>query len=349
MKVGLLSGPGKLSVEERPVPSPGTGEVVVALAACGVCGTDLEKLRGNYATAGRIGHEPAGTIREVGPGVEGLRVGERVAVHHHVPCLRCDVCRRGDLTFCPDYSKTNIDPGGFAEYFRVPAENVARGAVHPLPPSLSWDVASLLEPAGCALTALRRLGVSPGDRLFLLGLGPVGLLYARVARALGAGWIGGSELSPLRRAAAERNGVDEVVDPTAAGAIEAAVTRATAGVGVDVSVVATGAPSVVPLAATLARRGGTLNLFALPESNSRLDVDLQALYLRGVRVVPTYATTERDIADVLQMVRHRRLALDDLVTHRFPVAELPAAFAMAARPTEAIKVAVTGPAYGPGT
>jgi L-iditol 2-dehydrogenase len=344
MKVGRLATGGTLEVAELSTPRAGPGEVVVDLAACGVCGTDLEKLRGRYQSAGRIGHEPAGRVREVGPGVTDLVAGQRVFVHHHVPCYACAVCARGDLTFCPTYSTTNIDPGGFAEAFRVPAENVRRGAVLPLDSSVSWDAGALLEPAGCALTAIHRVGLPANASVFVLGLGPVGLLYARLARALGAGWVGGTEISPLRRAAAERGGIDVTVDPREAGAVAAAVARATDGRGVDLAVVATGHPSVVRSATEIARRGGTVNLFGLPEPESRLDADLQSLYLRGIRILPSYATTEPDIAEVHRLVVSGRLKLDDLVTHRLPIGRIDEAFRLAARPDDAVKVLVTGPA-----
>jgi L-iditol 2-dehydrogenase len=346
MKVGLLAGPGRLSVEERPAPTAGTGELVVELAACGVCGTDLEKVRGHYQTAGRLGHEPVGLIAEVGEGVSGFRVGQRVFVHHHVPCLRCEVCLRGDLTFCSQYSTTNIDPGGFAERFRVPSENVERGAVLLLDPSVDWEVGTLLEPAACARTALRQVGFRAGDTVFIIGLGPVGLLYAAVALALGASWVGGSDLSRLRRETAEKLGVKSSVDPRAAGSAIESVRAATGARGVDLSVVATGASTAVALGCTLPRRGGTMNLFGLPGPDSRLDTDLQQLYLRGIKVVPTYATTEPDIAEVHRLLVERRLDLRSLVSHRFPVERTADAFDQAARADEALKVIVTGPAYG---
>jgi len=345
MKVGLLSPPGEVRVADRPMPVPGVGEVVVRMAACGVCGTDLEKVRGNYQTAGRIGHEPVGVVDAVGDGVGALTVGDRVFVHHHVPCQHCDVCQRGDFTFCPEYAASNIDPGGFSEYFRVPAENVRQGAALRLGPMVSWEEGTLLEPAGCALTALRRVGFHAGDSVFIVGLGPVGLLYLRLAHALGAGWVGGAEPSALRRAAAERGGGVTTVDARDPKAVLDAVHRATGGRGVDLAVVATGWPAAVTLTAQLPRRGGTLNLFGLPESGSRLDVDLQQLYLRGLRVVPTYATTERDIADVHALVTAGRLRLKDLVSHQFPLDQIGPAFAQAGRPEEALKVVVTGPAF----
>jgi L-iditol 2-dehydrogenase len=344
MKVGLLRPPGRLELAEVEVPVPGPGEIVVRLAACGVCGTDLEKLRGNYRTAGKLGHEPVGVVSAVGNAVPSLRVGERVFVHHHVPCYACAVCQRGDYTFCPSYASSNIDPGGFAEYFRVPEENVRKGAVLPLGRSVSWDDGALLEPAGCALTAVRRVGLHAGDSVVLVGLGPVGLLYARLAHALGAGWIGGAELSPLRRAAAERGGADATYDPRDPDDVVERVRAATGGRGVDLAVVATGAPAAVALAARLPRRGGTLNLFGLPESGSRIEADLQEIYLRGVRVIPTYATTERDLADVHALLTSGRLTVRDLVTHRVPLERIDEAFDLARRPDEALKVLVTGPA-----
>ena len=344
MRFGRLAGPGSVVLEERPEPSPGDGEVTVTLAACGVCGTDLEKLRGNYRTAGVIGHEPVGRVARVGAGVNGLAVGDRVFVHHHVPCYACDVCARGDYTFCPTYSKTNIDPGGFAETFRVPRENVERRAVLPLDPKVDWDSGALLEPAGCALTAIRRVGLPKNASVLILGLGPVGLLYARLVRALGASWVGGTEVAPLRRRAAERGGIDVTLDPREPEEVRRAVGAATRDRGVDLAVVATGHPSVARTATELVRRGGTVNLFGLPESGSRLDADLQDLYLRGVRIVPTYATTEPDVAEVHRLVVDGQLRIADLVTHRVPLARIDEAFRLAGRPDEAVKVTVTGPA-----
>jgi L-iditol 2-dehydrogenase len=344
MKVGRLQS-GAVTVAEEPDPVAGPGEIVVRLAACGVCGTDLEKLRGRYQTAGRIGHEPVGAIDSVGSGVPGLRVGDRVFVHHHVPCYACEVCRKGDLTFCPTYSSTNIDPGGFAEKFRVPAENVSRGAVLPLDRSVGWEVGTLLEPAGCALTALRRVGFRAGDSVFIVGLGPVGILYGLLARALGASWVGGAEVAPLRRAAALRSGFAVAMDPRDAPELDRQVRDATGGRGVDLAVAATGAPPALALAARLPRRAGTMNVFGLPEAGRTLDADLQDLYLHGIRVIPTYATTDHEIRGVHSMLVDRRMDFSGLVSHRVPLERLPEAFDLAGRPDTAVKVAVTGPAF----
>lgn len=351
MNYARLAAPGRVELAEVPAPRAGPGEVVVRMAACGICGTDLEKVRGGYAANAVIGHEPAGVVEQVGAGVRGLAEGTRVAVHHHVPCLACPVCARGDTTFCPTYGQTNLDPGGLAESFRLSALHVERGAALPLDERVSWPVAALLEPAGCVQTALRRLGPPRGASVFVLGLGPAGLLYARLAKLAGAAWVGGSEISPVRRAAAERGGIDLTVDPRDEGALLAAAKRVTDGRGVDLAVVATGALSAVEAAVSIARRGGTVNLFGVPPAGSRLGSDLQSLYLKGIRLVPSYATTEADIAAVHDLVRTGQLTLDDLVSETIPLPRVREAFDRAQDPAASLKVVVTGPAYrehGPG-
>ncbi len=344
MKFARLEGAGRVGLADVPWPVAGPGEIVVRMAECGLCGTDLEKLRGGYTASATLGHEPVGTIEAIGVGVVGHALEERVFVHHHVPCLACPVCARGDYMFCPSYAKTNLDPCGFAEAFRVSADHVRKGAVLTLDRRVSWDVGALLEPAACAATAWRRIALPPDPSVFIVGLGPAGLLYARLARAHGAAWVGGAEIAPVRRAAATRGGIDAVVDPSDPSAVRDLVSRATDGRGVDLAVVATGAPSAVAMACALARRGGAVNLFGVPPAASRLDVDLQELYLRGIRLIPSYATTEADIAGVHRLVVDGRVVLDDLVSHRIPLPEIAEAFRLANRPQDALKVVVTGPA-----
>jgi L-iditol 2-dehydrogenase len=348
MKVGILS-PDGVALADQPFPRARAGEVVVRLAACGVCGTDLEKLRGNYQTAGILGHEPVGVVEEVGEGVTDLSPGNRVFVHHHIPCYHCEVCASGAYTFCPSYSKTNLDPGGFAEAFRVSRAHVEAKAVLPLDPAISWEEGSLLEPAACALTALRAVGFRSGSTVFILGLGPVGLLYGRVAKALGAGWVGGAEISQRRSEAARRDGFDEVVDPRKDHPAQDAVAHHTDSRGVDLAVVATGAAAALRTALDLPRRGGTINLFGLPEPGQRLETELQPLYLRGVRIVPTYATTEPEIAEVHRLMSSGRLRVRDLITHRVPLAQIGEAFRLAGSPEQSIKVVVTGDAFSPAS
>lgn len=345
MRYGRLEPPGRVALTEVAAPEARAGEIVVEMAACGICGTDLEKVRGGYTATAVLGHEPVGRVVEVGEGVSGFARGQRVFVHHHVPCGHCSVCARGDFTFCPDYQRTNLDPGGFAERFRVSPKHLDARAVLALDARVGWEEGTLLEPAGCVVTALHRAGFVPGSSVFIAGLGPVGLLYARIARALGASWVGGAEIAPNRREAAERGGIDTTVDPRETDRAHEAVDRATDGRGVDLSVVATGAPSAVDQAVRIVRRGGTVNLFGLPAKGSRLGADLQEFYLKGIRLIPSYATGEREIVEVHRLIVEGRLSLRDLVSDRFPLSDLPAAFERARDPAGSLKVVVTGPAF----
>lgn len=337
--------PGGVDLRELAEPTAGKGEIVVDLRACGVCGTDLEKVRGNYSATGKIGHEPSGVVSSVGEEVEELSRGTRVFVHHHVACGTCAVCAAGTPTFCPQYQSTNLDPGGFAQRFRVPRENVRAGAVLPLPDHVSDLEATFIEPLGCCLEGVWSTPFRDGQKVVVLGLGPIGLLYLRLLKAMGAGWIAAGDLSPFRRAAAERSGADLAFDPREAGSLDAALSRATQGLGADLVVVATGAPRAAAQAVGLARRGGTVNLFGLPERGSRLDYDLQQLYLRGIRLVPTYAATERGTGEALKLIAHGWVKVRDLATHTYPLDQVQEAFRQAGRTEEAIKVIVTaGPA-----
>lgn len=315
------------------------GDLLVAMRDCGLCGSDVEKVKGHYLATGRIGHEPAGVIAEVGEGVKGFSVGDRVFVHHHVPCYTCEVCRSGSYNFCPTYQKTNIEPGGFAEYFRVPAENVDRGAVLRLPEHVSFEEGAMIEPLGCCIDASLALPFVAGERALVIGLGPIGLLYLRLLRAKGAGYLAGADLSNFRRETALRSGADHVFDPRSAeGDSE----------GFDVVIVATGSERAISDGIRRTRRGGSVNLFGLPERGSHLETDLQELYLRGIRLIPTYATTERATNQALRLIASGKLVVKDLVTHRFPLARIDEALEQAAQTEGTVKVMVTSNAKVPG-
>jgi L-iditol 2-dehydrogenase len=338
----VLLRPGGISLTELPTPEAPPGGLTVALRACGICGTDLEKIRGNYSATGRIGHEPAGVVRSVADGLGAFRPGDRVFVHHHVPCLSCAVCRAGAPTFCPDFQRTNIDPGGFSEVFSVSSTHVARGAVLPLPPEVSDEEATFIEPMGCCLEALATVGPVSGRRVLLLGLGPIGQIYLRLLRAFGASWVGAADISAYRRdRAGGADGADDLLDPRDPERMERTVLERTAGVGPDLVVVATGAPAAITEATRVVRRGGTVNLFGLPERGRPFETDPQELYLRGVRLVPTYATTEVGTNRALELLAAKRVRVADLVTHRFPLEEAERAFAQAALPQGTLKVVMT--------
>ena len=182
MKSVVLAGgrDGRLvpSLQDVRAPVPGPGELVVSMKACGLCGTDLEKMKGEYvASAPVVGHEAVGVVSAVGEGVTGFGKGDRVFPHHHVPCYECHICRAGDETMCEMYRKSNLHPGGFSEKILVRDWNVAHGGVLKLPDEMAFEVGTLIEPLACCLRAVRKHGRS-GETALVVGAGPIGLMNA---------------------------------------------------------------------------------------------------------------------------------------------------------------------------
>lgn len=231
MRTARLYRWGDVRVEEVPVPDPGPGEAVVRVEACGVCGSDAliwyveEKARSGPVV---LGHEPAGTVAAVGADVESVRCGDRVFVHHHAPCMECPECMRGLWSSCATWRATRLEPGGFAEYVRVPAQNLERDTLV-LPEALGLEAATFIEPLACCLRAVRRQGrLEQGDAVLIVGLGAMGQLMVQIARAYGAGVVFGSDFVADRRDRALRRGADAAFDPSA-GEIGAAVRGLTDG------------------------------------------------------------------------------------------------------------------------
>jgi L-iditol 2-dehydrogenase len=338
MKAALLSPEGRVEVVDTPVPALEEGDILVEMKACGLCGSDLEKLSGEYTAAPPvIGHEAVGVVAEVGDGVEGLEKGDRVFPHHHVPCNECAYCTRGSPTMCPEYRRHHLDPGGFAECFRVPAWNVRGRGVVPLPDGMSFEVASFIEPLACCLRALDRVGVRSGDSVFIAGAGPMGLLLLHLLPQYRAGTAMVSEPSSVRRAFAEERGADAVFDPRVDD-VSAGVLGMTEGRGADVTLVASGSPAALAQGLKAVRRGGTVGLVGIPESGASVR-DASALVTREVSVISSNAATEDETERAVNMLASGAVEVSSLVTHRVPLEDFPRAVEVALS-AEAVKVLV---------
>jgi L-iditol 2-dehydrogenase len=293
MRASVLHAPGKLVVEERPVPVPGPREVLVEVGSVGVCGSDV-----HYYEHGRIGdfvvreplvlgHEAGGRIISVGEGVEESRVGERVALEPGVPCRRCAHCRTGRYNLCPDVRFLATPPvdGAFCEYVVMPDD-----FAYPVPDSVSDDAAGLIEPLSVGVWANRTARVRPGGSLLVAGAGPIGLLVAQVARALGVSEVVVTDLDPGRRALAGRMGATTVLDP---GAGDDPRDAAPAG-GFDAFVDCTGAPPAVRSGMPAVRPAGVVVLVGMGADELTVPVPLiqnQEITLTGTfRYANTWPT-----------------------------------------------------------
>ncbi len=329
----------KASLAEVEDPIPGPGELVVDMEACGLCGTDLEKMRGEYtASMPRIGHEAVGRVASVGEGVTEFKAGDPIFPHHHVPCYECYLCRAGAETMCERYRTSNLDPGGFSESFRVPAWNVGKGGVLKLPDGMDFKVASMIEPLACCVRALVLCKVIEGDTVLVAGAGPVGMSHALLLREMGAKVIV-SDVSGPRLELAEKAGVDLALNASREEVPQRVKTES-GGRGADLAIVATGSKEAVLQGLKAIRKGGTVCLFGVPQKGSVLDYDLSELYNSGQHIVTSYAATEKDTKEALRILSAREEDFGALITHTFPLARFGEAVE-AATSARAMKVVIT--------
>ncbi len=337
--LGSQAGGGGLKPElaEMEVPAPGPGELLVRMEACGLCGTDLEKMRGEYtASMPVLGHEAAGVISDVGEGVISFREGDRVFPHHHVPCYECYVCKAGDDTMCDMYRKSNILPGGFSEYFRVPEWNVAKGGVLPLPNEVTFEEGALVEPTACCLRGIRK-HAKAGETVLVVGAGPVGLMHALLLEPMEVKVVI-SDISGPRLELAERMHLDLVLDASKED-VPGSLRAETQGRGADLAIVASGSRAAIMQALGSIRKGGRVCLFGVPPKGTVLGYDISELYNSGQQVVTSYGANDVDTKAALGIIASNP-DFARLVTHRFTLSKFDEAVA-AASGGGAMKVMVT--------
>ncbi len=329
MKAALVGQAGGVRIEDVPEPSPAEGEVLVKLKCCGVCGTDLEKVQGVGITTKILGHEAVGEVEEVGRGVQNVSRGMRVFAHHHVPCLSCDICKRGKTTYCYEFAKHNLEPCGLAERFIVPKFNVDRGAVIELPEGLGYEEASFIEPLSCCILGLETAVVQRVRGAAIYGAGPVGLMIFKLLRHAGIKNVAVGDVSEYRNSFSRKVGADVVFNPANQEEKERTLRTAMPG-GPELVVVATASTSAFEDATRQAARGGRVLLFGAPKRGAKGTIDLAQMFLNGTSVVTSYASSENETASATKLLAAGAVSVTDLITHRFPLAESEQAFAAAA-------------------
>lgn len=345
MRAAVYCGAGRVAVESVPVPEIGTGEVLVRVGACGICGTDIKKIQHGFVKPPQIlGHEIAGTIVAVGPGVSGWRPGDRVSCFHHIPCGECFYCRRQLFSQCATYKKVGVtagfepNGGGFAEYVRVMPWIVERGMVA-IPPAVSLEEATWVEPVNTCLKAVEKARVAAGETVVVIGQGPVGMLLMMLTRLRGADVVT-TEPMPERRARSLALGATASLDP--ASDMPAALRARTDGRGADCALVAVPSPALVPEALAMVRPGGRVLLFAHNDPQMRIEFPAAAVGVEEKEILGSYSAAIDRQEESARLVFERRLPVASLVTHRFPLEEFEPALALAARPAgDSLKVVIT--------
>jgi len=337
MRVARYYRNSDVRLDEMPVPKIGNDEILVKIIASGICGSDVMEWYRIKKAPLVLGHEIAGDVAKVGADVKRYKPGDRVFVSHHVPCNICDYCLDGHHSVCDTLRATNFDPGGFAEYVRVPKINVDRG-VFVLPDAMTYDEGVFIEPLACVYRGQRQAGMRAGKKVLVLGSGLSGLLHIQLARALGAGLVFATDISDYRKSYAKKLGADAVF--SAKDDVPTALKRANSGKLADIVIVCTGALSAIDQAFGSVERGGTILFFAPPDPGKDVVMPLNNMWKNEITTVTSYAGSPSDITTAIELIRGHRVDVNSMITHRLPLAQTQLGFGLTAEGKESVKVII---------
>ena len=339
MKVARLYSVDDIRIEDFPVPVVGPGEALIEVKASGICSGDVMPWYIEKKAPLVLGHEPAGKIVETGVEVRKFNKGDRVFVHHHASCMECSFCKRGDHVQCEQWKNSRIIPGGIAEYLLVPEENLHNDTLL-LPDNVSYEDATLIEPAACVVKSFRRSGIKKGDTVLVLGLGVMGMLHILLAAHYGAGQIIGADMVDFRLAKAVESGAGAVVN-VKIETINDAIAELTDGRGADIVIVGPNSVEAMQSGIDCAAPGGTVVLFTPAKPDERLTLDPNYLYFRDINIVASYSCGPDDTREALALVQNGMITAEKLVTHRFSIDETEEAYKTVARAQDSMKVIIT--------
>ena len=335
MKAAVYRGINDVRVETVPVPQIGSGELLVRVHTCGICGTDLKKIATGSHSAPRIfGHETAGVVAATGVGVTDFRPGDRVVVFHHIPCGDCFYCRHKTFAQCDTYKKVGctagFEPsgGGFAEYVRVMDWIVRQGTVR-IAEGVSFEQACFVEPVNTCMKAIQTLRLSAGERVLVIGQGPIGILLSVLAKRAGASVIT-SDLHRQRLTISETFGLQNLIDASRTDTVHA-VREHTEGRGADAAILAVGGNGLIRTAMDTVRPGGRVLLFA-QTVHGDATIDPAAICVDEKTLLGSYSASVDLQEESVRFVMNREADLRSLISHRFPLSRSVEALNLAAKP-----------------
>ena len=337
MRVAMYHNNNDIRLEEMPKPEIDPSELLVKVIASGICGSDVMEWYRKKKAPLVLGHEIAGDIVEVGDDVRDFKEGDRVFVSHHVPCMTCGYCMAGHHTVCDMLRSTNYEPGGFAEYIRVPEINVDRG-VFLLPDNMTYDEGVFIEPLGCVARGQDLAGAEPGQTVLVIGSGITGLLHIKLAKASKAERIIATDMVDYRLEAARRFGATAVIKAT--DDVPARVAELNDGKKADLVIICTGAPKAIDHGLSSVDRGGTILFFAPTDPGRAIPIPFNELWREEVTMVGSYGASPEDLETAIDLISSGMVSVRDMITHRLGLADTGLGFRLVAEAKESIKVII---------
>jgi len=342
MKAAVVKSNSSIEIKNIEKQSLGPGDILVKMGACGICGSDVEKVFGKYGQPSmRLGHEPAGTIMEVGSEISNFSIGDRVFTHHHVACYSddCHECNHGNETMCKKYYESNLEPCGLADEYIVPEWNVKHGGVLKIPDSMSFEDAAMIEPLACCIRAWSKFTHKKNDSVAILGVGPTGIMHALLAKLYGLGKVFCLDLNEFRLDFAKK--FDTItINSGNTNALEQ-IKSETANQGVDVVIVATSSLNALKDAVNFVRKGGTIVMFGVPSKGANVELDMSEVYSKGLTIVNSYAASDFDTEEALKKIESKQIDVSQLITHKYNLEECQEAFVHAKSGDNAMKIIIS--------
>jgi len=342
MKAAVVKSNSNIEIKNIEKPPVGPGDILVKMRACGICGSDVEKVFGKYGQPSmRLGHEPAGIITQVGSEISNFSVGDRVFTHHHVACYSddCHECSHGNETMCKKYYESNLEPCGLADEYVVPEWNVKHGGVLNIPDSMSFEEAAMIEPLACCIRAWNKFKHHKNDSVAILGVGPTGIMHVLLAKLYGFGKVFCLDLNDYRLNFAKKFETTTIHSGNT-NALEQ-INSETANQGVDVVIVSTSSLSALKDAVNFVRKGGTIVMFGVPSKGANVDLDMSKIYSKGVTIVNSYAASDVDTIHALDLISNKQIDVSQLITHKYNLQECQQAFVHAKSGDNAMKIIIS--------
>ena len=341
MKTAYVKKPSVITIDHTVKPALESGDILVQMHACGICGSDLEKVFGQYGQPSmRLGHEPAGLVLDVGSNVTEFKKGDRVFTHHHVPCYDCHLCNHGNETMCPKYYETNLLPCGLSEEYVVPAWNVSHGGVLKISDTLSFEEAAMIEPLACCVRAWTKFYYHEGDSVAIFGVGPTGMMHVMLSQIKKFSQIFCFDVNDFRLDFAKKFNITKSIN-SMDGDRKQKILDHTNGRGVDVAIVATSNLNALEDAIDMVRKGGAVMMFGVPSKWAKLDLDMSKIYSKEITLVTSYAASDKDTREALNLIESSQINVKQLITHTYPITESQKAFDHARSGNDAMKIIIT--------